>query len=179
MSQTNTETHSHTQNPSNTHGDPMPSGSTAPSSPMFAASTGRVNSTIRFSNPNSHHHSNTPSTSSRSNEPTSEPSSRVHSPSPPSSGSPSRPNLPNRGTSAYTSGWSYKRPISTQSTLNFRRAYPSTKLRGEIEKPWTKYPDPAHRWARIIFWICVGLGFAIGGVSKYRFISARPLHKSS
>jgi hypothetical protein len=30
---------------------------------------------------------------------------------------------------------------------------------GEIDKPWKKYPDPAHRWGSVIFWALVALGF--------------------
>jgi len=92
----------------------------------------------------------------------------------PNSG-PSRPSmqqrLSSRPGSAYTSATQYKRPVSSGSTLFARRAWPSTKLRGEIEKPWVKYPDPAHRWGRIIFWALVGVGIAVGAASK-----SFPLH---
>ncbi|GFZ47910.1 hypothetical protein JCM24511_05657 [Saitozyma sp. JCM 24511] len=47
-----------------------------------------------------------------------------------------------------------------------RKPYPSTKLREEIPKPWLKYPDPAQRWARIIFWSLFALGFAASGANS-------------
>jgi hypothetical protein len=90
---------------------------------------------------------------------------------------PSRPGMPNRISSrpgsSYASAVQYKRPISSGSTLFTRRPWPSTKLRGEIEKPWRKYPDPAHRWGKVIFWSLVGLGFAVGALCKsFRLLSS-------
>jgi hypothetical protein len=131
--------------------------STAPSSPLLLAHTGRNLSTVRFSSGASSSHG------------------RSTPPLEPSSPAASRPTTIHRDrhesyrSYASSSGLLYKRPISNGSSLNFRRPYPSTKLRGEIEKPWTKYPDPAHRWARIIFWVLVALGFAVGGVSTLPF----------
>lgn len=59
-----------------------------------------------------------------------------------------------------------RRMLSTQSVLTLRKPYPSTRLTREIEKPWLKHPDPAHRWAKIIFWGLFGLSFAVAGASK-------------
>jgi hypothetical protein len=75
--------------------------------------------------------------------------------------------------STYTIGsatsHSYKRPVSAGSTLFARKAWPSTKLKGEIEKPWVKYPDPAHRTGKIIFWVLVALGFVAGAAGTFSF----------
>jgi len=84
---------------------------------------------------------------------------------------PVRPAMASRASSrqsgsGYTSAVSYKRPVSSGSTLFARKAWPSTKLKGEIEKPWVKYPDPAHRWGKIIFWVLVALGFVAGAASR-------------
>jgi hypothetical protein len=59
-----------------------------------------------------------------------------------------------------------RRTLSSQSIASLRKPYPSTKLRGEIHKPWLKYPDPAQRWAKILFWALFGLGFAASAVSE-------------
>ncbi|RSH89177.1 hypothetical protein EHS25_002289 [Saitozyma podzolica] len=65
------------------------------------------------------------------------------------------------------------RPLLRLSTIrpgsiaSLRKPYPSTKLRGEIHKPWLKYPDPAQRWAKILFWALFGLGFAASAVICY------------
>ncbi|KAK4685148.1 protection of telomeres protein 1, partial [Tremellales sp. Uapishka_1] len=45
-----------------------------------------------------------------------------------------------------------------------RKPFQSTRLKGEIYKPWLEKKDPAQRWAR---WITIGsiiLGFAIAGI---------------
>jgi len=137
-----------------------PNSGIAPGSPILStAHSSARHSTVRFSSSHSNNES-LPSLSSNSS------LSGAPSPNPGSS----RPSLANRLSSprpgsAYTSAVQYKRPVSSGSTLFTRRAWPSTKLNGEIEKPWTKYPDPAHRWARIIFWALVGLGLAAGGAS--------------
>ena len=72
---------------------------------------------------------------------------------------------------AFSSAVKYRRTVSGQSTHGNRHLYPSTKLRGKIEKPWVKYPDPAHRWAKAIFWGLVGLGFVVGAVGEYQLSS--------
>lgn len=59
-----------------------------------------------------------------------------------------------------------RRTLSSQSIASLRKPHPSTKLRGEIHKPWLKYPDPAQRWAKILFWALFGLGFAASAVSE-------------
>ncbi|OCF72751.1 hypothetical protein I204_05980 [Kwoniella mangroviensis CBS 8886] len=56
----------------------------------------------------------------------------------------------------------YTQP-NKNAALN-RKAFQSTRLKGEIYKPWLEQRDPALRWAR---WITIGsiiLGFAIAGV---------------
>lgn len=60
-----------------------------------------------------------------------------------------------------------RRTLSSQSIASLRKPHPSTKLRGEIHKPWLKYPDPAQRWARILFWSLFALGFAASAVSEW------------
>lgn len=60
----------------------------------------------------------------------------------------------------------HKRLASTVSVSTFRKPYRSTKLNGEIAKPWIMYPDPAHRWAKAIFWGLFALSFAIGAAGK-------------
>jgi hypothetical protein len=85
---------------------------------------------------------------------------------------PSRPRSSQQNSghaSSYTSAVQYKRPISNGSTLFAKRARPSTKLKGEIEKPWVKYPDPAHRWGKVIFWSFVACGLAVGALGEHLF----------
>ncbi|WWC88556.1 uncharacterized protein L201_003467 [Kwoniella dendrophila CBS 6074] len=56
----------------------------------------------------------------------------------------------------------YTQP-NKNASLN-RKAFQSTRLKGEIYKPWLEQKDPALRWAR---WITIGsivLGFAIAAV---------------
>ncbi|RSH92499.1 hypothetical protein EHS25_008915 [Saitozyma podzolica] len=60
-----------------------------------------------------------------------------------------------------------RRTLSSHSTVSLRKPYPSTKLRGEHPKPWLKYPDPAQRWARVIFWTLFAVGFAASGAICY------------
>lgn len=143
-----------------------PVSSITPSSPILttALSSPRVSS-VRFSSSASNINMNEslPSLVARSDSSNSGPTS-------PTSG-PSRPRMPARQSSinrsrpgsVYTSAIQYKRPASSGSTLLQRKAWPSTKLKGEIEKPWIKYPDPAHRWGKIVFWCLVGLGVVAGG----------------
>ena len=48
-----------------------------------------------------------------------------------------------------------------------RKAFISTRLKGEIAKPWLEHPDPAQKWAR---WIIIGsliVGLAIIGIRKF------------
>jgi len=142
-----------------------PDSGTIPSSPILttALSSPRVSS-VRFSSSasNTNMNESLPSLVARSDSSNSGPTSPISEPSRPrmparqSGISRSRPGL------VYTSAIPYKRPVSSGSTLFQRRAWRSTKLHGEVEKPWVKYPDPAHRWGKIIFWVLVGLGFAAG-----------------
>lgn len=57
--------------------------------------------------------------------------------------------------------------ISMRSTgTTNRKAFVSTRLKGEIYKPWLENPDPAQKWAR---WIIIGsviLGFGIVGLRE-------------
>lgn len=138
-----------------------PNSGTVPSSPILTTTLSSPRqSSVRFSSSLSNNESQ-PSLLSES--------SLSGTPSP--NTGPSRPTMPNRLSSrpgsAYTSATQYKRPVSSGSTLFARRAWPSTKLKGEIEKPWVKYPDPAHRWGRIIFWILVALGIVAGAGSTF------------
>jgi len=137
-----------------------PNSGTIPSSPILTTTLSSPRqSSVRFSSSHSNNES-LPSLLSTSS------LSGNSSPNPGSS----RPGMPNRNSSrpgsSYSSAVQYKRPISSGSTLFARRAWPSTKLRGEIEKPWRQYPDPAHRWGKIIFWSLVGLGFAVGALCE-------------
>lgn len=77
--------------------------------------------------------------------------------------------LRQRVTSSSSLAPQMKRYSSSRSILTgcIRKPYPSTKLEGEIEKPWMRYPDPAHRWGRIIFWTIVALGFVGAGASEF------------
>lgn len=51
-----------------------------------------------------------------------------------------------------------RRPISDPHVSSIRRAWQSTKANGDIEKPWLKHVDPAHRWAKVVFWVLFVLG---------------------
>jgi len=139
-----------------------PNSGTMPTSPILTTNLSSPrHSSVRFSSSHSSNNESLPSLLSESS------LSGNSSPNP----GPSRPGLLNRNSSrpssSYSSAVQYKRPISSGSTLFARRAWPSTKLRGEIEKPWRQYPDPAHRWGKIIFWSLVGLGFAVGALCKF------------
>lgn len=48
----------------------------------------------------------------------------------------------------------------------FRKPRKSTQLRDEIPKPWLKYKDPAHRWAKWIFWSLWVASLALVAVCK-------------
>lgn len=61
----------------------------------------------------------------------------------------------------------HKRLPSSQSVSTFRKPYRSTKLKGEIEKPWIMYPDPGHRWAKAIFWGLFSCSFAVAAASEF------------
>lgn len=159
-------------NLSQSRGDLGPTVDTDSPSPALSPSPGRVSSVVRFSSIRSM----SPSHSSHSLHSTSRSDTDHGAPSSSGESDPSRQrqneemasatsDTPRPG-SGYTRSSSYRRS-NTASTLNLRRPYPSTKLKGEIEKPWTKYPDPAHRWARVIFWALVTLGFAVGVVSEF------------
>lgn len=82
----------------------------------------------------------------------------------------SGPDLFRRASSARTS-------IPHRTTLHetaagaaaFRKPRASTQLRGEIEKPWLKYKDPAHRWAKWIFWGLWAGGCVIVAVCECSF----------
>lgn len=50
-------------------------------------------------------------------------------------------------------------------TLN-RRPFQSTRLKGEIYKPWLEKQDPAMRWARWITLSSIFIGFVIAAVSE-------------
>ncbi|WVR06512.1 hypothetical protein IAU60_003543 [Kwoniella sp. DSM 27419] len=54
----------------------------------------------------------------------------------------------------------------TKGALN-RKAFQSTRLKGEIYKPWLEQRDPALRWARWITIVSIILGVAIAGVICY------------
>lgn len=57
--------------------------------------------------------------------------------------------------------------ISMRSTgTTNRKAFVSTRLKGDIYKPWLENPDPAQKWAR---WIIIGsviLGVSIVGIRE-------------
>ncbi len=55
-----------------------------------------------------------------------------------------------------------------RSNATVRKPYPSTRLKGEIPKPWMQYKDPAHRWTVALFYILVFLGVAGGAASELR-----------
>lgn len=60
--------------------------------------------------------------------------------------------------------------ISMRSTgTSNRKAFVSTRLKGEIYKPWLETPDPAQRWARYIIIGSVVLGFVIVAISESLF----------
>lgn len=162
--------------------------SAAPSSPRVPLTPGRTNSSVRFSTIDQFD-SVLPSTPVSGSGSPSDSASATGSTSPyldSSSKGPSRASqqffsapspssyLPRLGSGSGVGGGTYKRSTTTSAilTLNPRRPRPSTKLRGEIEKPWTKYPDPAHRWSKIIFWVLAALGLASGALSESLGLSA-------
>ena len=48
-----------------------------------------------------------------------------------------------------------------------RKPFQSTRLKGEIYKPWLEKRDPAQRWARWITLASIIIGFAVAGVICY------------
>ncbi|KAL7418821.1 hypothetical protein Q5752_006505 [Cryptotrichosporon argae] len=55
-----------------------------------------------------------------------------------------------------------------------RKAAPSTKLRGDVYKPWLEHKDKATRWVAAIFWSLIGVGFAASAVMIYFGYAAIP-----
>ena len=47
-----------------------------------------------------------------------------------------------------------------------RKPFESTRLKGEIYKPWLEKRDPAQRWARYITIACICLGWVICGIGE-------------
>jgi hypothetical protein len=47
-----------------------------------------------------------------------------------------------------------------------RKPFESTRLKGEIYKPWLEKKDPAQRWARWITLVSIMLGFALAAFCK-------------
>lgn len=47
-----------------------------------------------------------------------------------------------------------------------RKPFQSTRLKGEIYKPWLEEKDPAQRWARWITLVSIGLGFVIMAICE-------------
>ncbi|KAF1992474.1 glycoside hydrolase family 16 protein [Aulographum hederae CBS 113979] len=48
------------------------------------------------------------------------------------------------------------------------RKFKSARLpEGEYEKPWMDEKNPKKKWERIIFWVCIGIGFVIGALICY------------
>jgi hypothetical protein len=71
------------------------------------------------------------------------------------------------GTSSYSSGSSlHRRDLSDTQRTSIRRPWPSTMKKGAIEKPWLEHVDPAHRWAKAIFWVLFVLGFVGAGARE-------------
>jgi hypothetical protein len=52
------------------------------------------------------------------------------------------------------------------TTMTARKPFQSTRLKGEIYKPWLEHKDPALRWARWITLACIAIGFGVGGYSE-------------
>ena len=48
-----------------------------------------------------------------------------------------------------------------------RKPFESTRLKGEIYKPWLEKKDPAQRWARWITIVSILIGFAVAGVCEW------------
>lgn len=54
------------------------------------------------------------------------------------------------------------------TTMTARKPFQSTRLKGEIYKPWLEHKDPALRWARWITIACILVGFGLAGYSESR-----------
>lgn len=54
------------------------------------------------------------------------------------------------------------------TTMTARKPFQSTRLKGEIYKPWLEHKDPALRWARWITLFCIAAGCGLGGYSECR-----------
>lgn len=52
------------------------------------------------------------------------------------------------------------------TTMTARKPFQSTRLKGEIYKPWLEHKDPALRWARWITLACIAIGFGLAGYSE-------------
>lgn len=59
------------------------------------------------------------------------------------------------------------------TTMTARKPFQSTRLKGEIYKPWLEHKDPALRWARWITLACIAIGFGLAGYSTSRGTSRR------
>lgn len=79
-----------------------------------------------------------------------------------------KPILPSlRSAKSGKSNKSNKAPKITAGKGIVKRApFQSTRLKGEIYKPWLEKKDPAQRWARWITLASIVLGFAIAGISE-------------
>ncbi|CED82980.1 Glycoside hydrolase, family 16 [Phaffia rhodozyma] len=49
-------------------------------------------------------------------------------------------------------------------TQNQRAVFKSTRLKGDVYKPWVENPDRAQFWARFIIFGCIALGLGLGGI---------------
>jgi hypothetical protein len=59
------------------------------------------------------------------------------------------------------------------TTMTARKPFQSTRLKGEIYKPWLEHKDPALRWARWITLFCIAVGFGLAGYSEWRDARSR------
>ncbi|KAJ9112880.1 hypothetical protein QFC19_000435 [Naganishia cerealis] len=60
------------------------------------------------------------------------------------------------------------------TTMTARKPFQSTRLKGEIYKPWLEHKDPALRWARWITLACIAIGFGLAGYICYDGVRAVP-----
>ncbi|KAJ9094261.1 hypothetical protein QFC21_006087 [Naganishia friedmannii] len=60
------------------------------------------------------------------------------------------------------------------TTMTARKPFQSTRLKGEIYKPWLEHKDPALRWARWITLACIAIGFGLGGYICYDGVRSVP-----
>lgn len=68
----------------------------------------------------------------------------------------------------FSSSTLFRRELSSRSLTSARRPWPSTMLKGEIEKPWLKHPDPAQRWVKAVFWSLFSVGIIGAALGEYR-----------